>query len=127
MQALKTYDYAIIRVVPRVERGEFINVGVILWCSATHFLGVQIDINSSKILALDPEFDLESITKTLEAIPQICVGGKESGPIGQLSLRERFDWLTAPRSSSLQTSVVHTGRGNDMKAALDQIFESMVL
>lgn len=123
---LLTYDYAIIRAVPRVERGEFINVGVILWCSSERHLKARISINETKLRALDPNVDLESIRKTAFAIPIICEGGPSAGDLGKLSLKERFNWLVAPRSSSIQTSAVHAGRCKDLELALEKIFNEMV-
>ena len=127
MQPLITYDYAIIRLVPRVDRGEFINVGVILSSSATGFLKTKILVNDARVLAFDPKADLESMRATLNAIPLICEGGHLAGDLGKLPLRERFHWLTAPRSSSVQTSPVHSGRCRDLQLALDDVFAKMVL
>src|ERR687890_104151 len=91
-----TYDYAIIRVVPRVEREEFVNVGVIVSCPAKDFLEARIEIDEKRLTALDPTLDLESVRTHLASIPAICAGGPKAGPIGQLSQRERFHWLVAP-------------------------------
>jgi hypothetical protein len=124
--ALCTYDYAIVRVVPHVERGEFINAGVIVACASKGFLKCQVDLDESRMRALDPSVDLESIRAALEAIPAICAGGAGAGPIGRLSLRERFDWLVAPRSTSIQMSPVHAGRCTDLEAALQHLMERMV-
>jgi Protein of unknown function (DUF3037) len=121
-----TYDYAIVRVVPRVERGEFINAGVILSCAASRYLSARIELDEAALAALAPGVDSTQIRASLAAIPLICAGGPAAGALGALSLRERFHWLVAPRSSSVQTSPVHTGRCNDLAAALDSIFERMV-
>ena len=121
-----TYDYAIIRVVPRVERGEFLNAGVILACQDAGFLDARIELDEARLLALDPGADLATIAQHLAAIPAICAGGKRAGPLALLSRRERFDWLTAPRSALIQTSPVHTGRCNDSAAALDALMRKMV-
>src|SRR5262245_26568732 len=99
-----TYDYAIIRVVPRVEREEFINVGVIVSCPARKFLEARIELDEERLKALAPTLDLDSIRIHLAAIPAICAGGEQAGPIGKLSQRERFHWLVAPRSTIIQTS-----------------------
>ncbi|WP_161974765.1 DUF3037 domain-containing protein [Piscinibacter terrae] len=120
------YDYAIVRVVPRVERGEFINAGVIVSCAAKGFLKARIELDESRLLALDAKADLESVKANLATIPAICVGGDGAGPIGKLSVRERFHWLVAPRSTVIQTSAVHMGRCEDMEAALDHLVEKMV-
>jgi hypothetical protein len=121
-----TYDYAIVRVVPRVERGEFVNVGVILSCKSRDFLRSRIEMDERRVLALDPGSDLQAIRATLETIPVICKGGPAAGALGRLSARERFDWLVAPRSSSIQTSAVHTGRCEDLDAALERLLATMV-
>ena len=105
-----TYDYAVIRVVPRVDREEFINVGVIVSCQDAGLLEARIEIDEKRLLALDPTLDLAAIVEHLATIPAICSGGESAGPIGRLSRRERFDWLTAPRSTIIQTSRVHSGR-----------------
>jgi len=121
-----TYDYAVIRVVPRVERAEFVNVGVILSCQDDSFLEARIEIDERRLLALDPHLDLDAVRLHLAAIPAICAGGAEAGPIGKLSRRERFDWLTAPRSTMIQTAPVHTGRCTDPRAALEHLVATMV-
>jgi DUF3037 family protein len=120
------YDYAVIRVVPKVEREEFINVGVILSCPQRSFLEAAIELNESRLLALDPSLDLELVKTHLATIPKICRGGDDAGPIGQLSQRERFYWLVAPRSTIIQTSPVHTGRCADPAAALRHLVATMV-
>jgi DUF3037 family protein len=120
------YDYAVIRVVPKVEREEFINVGVILSCPQRSFLEAEIELNESRLLVLDPSLDLEMVKTHLATIPKICRGGDDAGPIGQLSQRERFYWLVAPRSTIIQTSPVHTGRCADPAAALRHLIATMV-
>jgi DUF3037 family protein len=120
------YDYAVIRVVPKVEREEFINVGVILSCPQRSFLEAAIELNESRVLALDPSLDLELVKTHLATIPKICRGGDDAGPIGQLSQRERFYWLVAPRSTIIQTSPVHTGRCADPAAVLRHLVATMV-
>jgi hypothetical protein len=120
------YDYAVIRVVPKVEREEFINAGVILSCPERSFLEAQIKLNESRLLALDSSLDMEMVKTHLATIPKICRGGADAGPIGQLSQRERFYWLVAPRSTIIQTSPVHTGRCSDPAAALQHLVARMV-
>src|SRR5215510_54328 len=120
------YDYAVIRVVPKVEREEFVNAGVILSCPQRSFLEAQIELNESRLLALDPSLDLEMVKTHLATIPKICRGGDDAGPIGQLSQRDRFYWLVAPRSTIIQTSPVHTGRCSDPAAALRHLVATMV-
>ncbi|NUZ05581.1 DUF3037 domain-containing protein [Piscinibacter koreensis] len=126
MPTPSTYDYAIVRVVPRVERGEFVNVGVIVSCDAKGYLAARIEVDEARLQALDPALDLASIRAALDSIPAICAGGAAAGPLGRLSVRERFHWLAAPRSTAIQTSPVHTGRCDDLGAALEQLLDRMV-
>lgn len=126
MPAMLTYDHAVIRVVPRVERGEFINAGVIVSCAVRRFLEARIALDDALLLALAPGLDLEPIHAALASIPVVCAGGAAAGAIGRLSVRERFHWLVAPRSSSVQVSAVHTGRCHDPGAALDHLLDAMV-
>lgn len=120
------YDYAVIRVVPKVDREEFINAGVILSCPDKSFLEARIKLNESRLLSLDPSLDLEMVRTHLETIPTICRGGDDAGPIGQLPQRQRFHWLVAPRSTIIQTSPVHTGRCSDPAAVLEHLVAKMV-
>lgn len=120
------YDYAIIRVVPRVEREEFINVGVILSCPAKAFLEARLSLDERRLAALAPTLDATAIRTHLAAITTICKGGNDAGPIGRLSQRERFHWLVAPRSTVIQTSPVHTGWCKDPAAVLDHLLDTMV-
>ena len=126
MPTPSTYDYAVIRVVPRVERGEFINAGVIVSCAAIGYLAARIELDESKLLALDPGADVAGIRAGLAAIPVICAGGKAAGALGALSTRERFHWLVAPRSTSIQTSPVHTGRCDSPERQLEHLMQQMV-
>ena len=123
---IDTYDYAVIRVVPRVEREEFINVGVILSCPATKFLQARIELDAARLQALDPQVDLDTVRRHLAAIEAICAGGPGGGPIGQLPQRARFHWLTARRSSIIQTSPVHLGRCTDPGHMIEHLMERMV-
>jgi hypothetical protein len=123
---LRTYDYAIVRVVPRVERGEFVNAGIIVSCDIERVLTARIELDESALLALHRQVDLELVRKTLATIPLICAGGADSGDIGQLTPRERFHWLVAPRSTIVQTSPVHTGQCADLQGALTHLMNSMV-
>lgn len=120
------YDYAIIRVVPRVEREEFVNAGAIVSCGSRKFLAARIALNEQRLLAIDPAVDLETIRNHLAVIPVICAGGKPAGAIGQLPHRERFHWLVAPRSTIIQTSRIHTGFCCYLDAALDRLIDTMV-
>jgi len=121
-----TYDYAVVRVVPRVERGEFVNAGIVLACASRGFLKARIELDEHRLLAIDPAADVEAIRGALAAIPVVCAGGAAAGAIGRLSLRERFDWLVAPRSTSVQTSPVHSGRCDDLDATLEHLLARMV-
>lgn len=121
-----TYDYAVIRAVPRVERGEFVNVGVIVWCAPLRCLKAKVFVDEKKLRALDAKADVEAIRAGAAAIVTACQGGPDAGELGKLSLSERFNWLVAPRSTVLQTSAVHIGRGNDLDQALEKIFDEMV-
>ena len=120
------YDYAIFRVVPRVEREEFVNVGVIVSCPARDFLEARIELDEQRLAALDSLLDIESIRAHLATIPAICAGGEQAGPIGQLSQRERFHWLVAPRSTIIQPSPVHTGTCKDPTEVLEHLLNTMV-
>ena len=121
-----TYDYAIIRVVPRVDRGELINVGVILSCPSLDFLEARIEIDAQRLLVLDPALDVEATRAHLEMIPRVCEGGPDGGEIGAMPQRSRFHWLVSPRSTIIQFSPVHTGRTTDPAKALERLLETMV-
>ena len=123
---MRAYDYAVIRVVPRVERGEFVNVGVVVSCKGSGRLEARIEVDEARLRALDPSVDLETVRRHLAAFAAICAGGAEAGPIGVLPPRERFHWLTAKRSTMIQTSPTHTGRCLDPMAAIERLFDSMV-
>jgi hypothetical protein len=121
-----SFDYAVVRVVPRVEREEFVNAGVILFCLERDFLGARIELDPARVRALWPEADLATIEEHLAAVPRVCAGGEGSGPIGRLSLRERFHWLVAPRSTMVQVGPVHAGLCDDPERALDDLVAAMV-
>jgi hypothetical protein len=120
------YSYAVVRIVPRVERGEFINVGVILFARTVRFLAARIEIDRPRLRAFAPDLDMASIERHLDAFVAICEGTPEGGPIAQLPPSERFHWLTAPRSAVIQTSPVHIGCGDDPHAALDALYAALV-
>lgn len=126
MSAEYTYDYAIIRVVPRVERGELINVGVIVSCPDADFLEARVELDAARLRALDTALDVELTRANLEMIPRVCRGGDEAGPLGALSQRSRFHWLVAPRSTVIQMSPVHTGRTGSPAATLEHLLATMV-
>ena len=121
-----TYDYAIIRVVPRVERGEQMNVGVILSCVDAEYLESRIEVDDARLKALDPTLDLVAVRAGLALFPVVCAGGPDAGPIGELPARGRFRWLVSPRSTVIQASPVHTGRTADPPATLQRLFECLV-
>ena len=126
MHAPEVYDYAIVRVVPRVEREEFINAGVILSCQRSGFLQAAIALDEARLLAMDPQADIDTVRRHLAAIVAICAGDAGCGPIARLPYRQRFHWLTAKRSAIIQTSPVHTGRCTDAAVALEHIMDRMV-
>jgi hypothetical protein len=121
-----TYDYAIIRVVPRVERGEQINAGVIVSCPTLDYLGAKIALDEAKLRALAPDADLAEIQQALAIIPWIAAGDPRGGPIAALPRSERFHWLVAPRSAIIQPSPVHTGLCDAPEPALDRLLARLV-
>jgi len=123
----KLFEYAVLRVVPRVERGEFINAGVILYCQDAGFLDARIHLDPERLRALDPRLDPEVVRAHLEAARSICAGGEDAGAVGLLPPGQRFGWLTAPRSTVVQPSPVHTGLADDPEKALDRLLRIMVL
>jgi hypothetical protein len=122
-----SFDFATVRVVPRVDREEFVNAGVIVFCLGQKFLRARVQVDEARIGALWPELDLSLLRDNLEAIPKICSGAPEAGPIARLSLRERFHWLVAPRSTVIQISPVHSGLCESPQSALDELFARLVL
>ncbi|MEH6418698.1 DUF3037 domain-containing protein [Pseudomonas sp. CGJS7] len=126
MPARSSYDYAVIRVVPRVEREEFVNVGVLVSCPQAGLLVAGIELDPGRLRALDPSVDVEAVRLHLQAIERICQGGRDAGPIGQLPARARFHWLTAKRSSIIQMSPVHTGRCLQPQDIAEHLLERMV-
>ena len=125
MSAQSSFDYAVIRVVPRVEREEFVNAGVILFCLEQNFLAARVHVNAERLNALWPELDVELIRQHLEAFPKIAAGDLSAGPIAHLSQRERFHWLVSPRSTMIQVSPVHTGICGNPERSLDRLFERL--
>jgi hypothetical protein len=120
------YDYAVIRVVPRVDREEFVNAGVIVSCQERDFLAAAVELPEERLRALDSQVDLAQIRRHLASIPLVCAGGAEVGAIGRLTRRERFHWLVAPRSTMIQTSAVHTGCCADPGETLAHLLAVMV-
>lgn len=123
MPAPHVYDYAIIRVVPRVEREEFINAGVILYCRPARYLAAQVELDCERLGALAPECDVEAVQEQLAIIPRLCAG---EGPIGALGQAETYHWLVAPHSTVIQCSPVHSGVTDDLPRTLEHLMDKMV-
>jgi len=126
MQEKHLFEYAVIRLVPRVEREEFLNVGLILYCAGQKFLKAKYWLDKERLKAFAPGIDLSEVEENLNAFCQISMGMKEAGPIAKLDPASRFRWLTATRSTILQTSKVHPGFCIDPAETLDKLFEEMV-
>ena len=120
------YQYAIIRVVPHVERGEAVNVGVVLLCRSRDFVGARTALDEARLRAIAPDADVEGIERHLEAIDRVAGGDPRGGPIARLSSAERFHWLVSPASTMIQPSEVHTGLTDDPRAELERLFETLV-
>lgn len=121
MPAPATFDYALLRVVPRVERQEFINAGVVVFCLEKRYLDARVHLDAARLKALWPDADANLVREHLQAIPRICAGDPAGGPIAKLSQRERFHWLTAPRSTIIQPSPVHTGVCDGTDGVIDRL------
>jgi hypothetical protein len=124
--ARSAFDYAIIRVVPRVEREEFVNAGVVLHAPTLDFLGCRLALDRARLAALAPDADAAEIDDHLEALRRVCAADPDAGPVARLGRAERFHWLTAPRSTVVQPSPVHSGLCEDPARALDDLFERHV-
>lgn len=127
MQEKHLYEYAVIRVLPRVEREEFINVGIIIFCKREKYLQVIYKLDEKRLKCLAEEFDLDQIEKNLESFKKICLGAKDGGPIAQMDAPSRFRWLTAIRSSVIQTSRPHPGLCCTLDQTLERLFKELVL
>lgn len=127
MQEKHLYEYAVIRVLPRVEREEFLNVGIIIFCKREKFLQADYTLNENRLRCLAEDFDLEQIEKNLESFKKICLGSRDGGPIAQLDVPSRFRWLTAVRSSVIQTSRPHPGMTGNLDETLQRLFKELVL
>lgn len=127
MQEKNLYEYAVIRVVPRVEREEFLNVGIILFCKKAKFIKMLYAVNEAKLLLFSEDFDLEQLELNLSSFQKIAHGGKSGGPIGAFDIPSRFRWLTAIRSSAIQTSRPHTGLCTDLEQTVQRLFDELVL
>ncbi len=126
MRAHSSFDYALVRVVPRVERGECLNAGVIVFCRTRRFLAARVELDAGRLLALDPRAGRGEIARHLATIPRIAAGEADAGPIARLSQAERFHWLVSPSSAIVQPSPVHSGLCTDPTAALDRLMATMV-
>ncbi|MEO8768776.1 MAG: DUF3037 domain-containing protein [Ferruginibacter sp.] len=126
MQQQHLFEYAVVRIVPQVEREEFLNVGVILYCGKQQFLQVKFKLHEERFKLFSCDLDIAELRSYLEGFERICVGGNDSGPIGKLPIAERFRWLTATRSTVLQTSKVHPGLCEDAGEKLERIFFQLV-
>ena len=122
-----SFDYAVLRVVPRVERQEFINAAVVAFCPEKRYLDARIHLDALRLQALWPEADADLIRQHLEAVRRICAGDPAAGPIARLSQRERFHWLVSPRSTIIQPSPVHTGVCDDTEGMLDRLAKQFLL
>ncbi len=127
MQGNQLFEYAVIRIVPRVEREEFLNVGVILYCPKQKFLKAKYQLNKKRIAHFCDQIDIAELEEHLKTFEQISLGQKDAGPIAQLPIAERFRWLTATRSTVVQTSKVHPGFCGDPEETLEKLFEQLVL
>jgi hypothetical protein len=126
----EVFEYALIRVMPRIERAEFVNAGVILICRAKRFLDCRIALNRARVLAIAPNLtadDLDEIERQLSIIPRICKGDRTTGPIAALNFGQRWHWLTAPANTVVQPGPVHTGLTADPAATLERLFQTLVV
>ena len=121
------FEYCVIRVVPRVEREEFVNVGIVLYCKQQRYLQTRFQLNQERLLALCPTLDLEEIQTYLTAFEKVSKGSTDGGPIAKLDLPSRFRWLTATRSTVVQASKIHPGMCDDLDKALEKLFAQLVL
>ena len=120
------FEYALLRVVPRVERGEFVNAGVVLYCPETRFLDARVHLDPERLRVIDPGLEPTVVLAHLEAVRRVCAGGPEAGAVGLLPPGQRFGWLVAPRSTVVQASPVHTGFSDDPESALEHLLRVMV-
>lgn len=127
MQDKHLYEYAVIRVLPRVEREEFLNVGIVLFCKKEKYLEMLYHLDESKLRMFCEDLDLEQLKLNLQSFEKICKGDKDGGPIAQMDIPSRFRWLTAVRSSVIQTSRPHPGLCHDLEKTLKRLYAEMVL
>jgi len=127
MQNKVTFEYAVIRLVPKVEREEFLNIGVILFSKRKRFLGIRYQIDEAKVKAFSKEVDVDMIHRYLKAWEAVCAGGRQGGKIGEFDMASRFRWLVAARSTIIQSSPTHPGLCNDPEAVLERLYQRYVL
>ncbi|MDX1447409.1 DUF3037 domain-containing protein [Lishizhenia sp.] len=127
MQSKEKFEYAIIRLVPRVEREEFFNIGVLLFCKRKKFLKMKVFVDPQKVACFNTPVDCEKVESYLKGWQKVCEGGKAGGRIGEMDLTDRFRWLAASRSSIIQTSMMHTGKTENPEETLQLLFEETVL
>jgi len=120
------YDYTVIRVVPRVDRAEFVNAGVVLYCRELDYLAARTEVDLARLEALAPGADVETVERALAVYPLVCAGDDAAGPVARLTQAERFHWLVAPRSTLIQTAPVHAGFCTDPDESLERLVETMV-
>ncbi|MCI4648184.1 DUF3037 domain-containing protein [Phaeodactylibacter sp.] len=127
MQNRVTYEYAVVRLVPKVEREEFLNIGVILFSKRKRFLGIRYQIDEAKVKAFSKETDVDMVRRYLKAWEAVCGGGRQGGKIGELDMPSRFRWLVAARSTIIQSSPTHPGLCHDPEAVLERLYQRYVL
>ena len=127
MQGKQVYEYAVIRILPKVEREEFINVGIILFSKKAKYIRMIYKLNAGRINAFTTELDMDLLEETMKSFEKICIGHKEGGTIAQMDIPERFRWLTAVRSSCIQTSRPHPGFSDNLDKSVEKLFEELVL
>lgn len=127
MRTLSSFEYAVLRIVPRVDREEFINAGVIVFCLERKFLRARIQVDEERLKALYPDLEIEHIRDHLEAFRKVAEGAADGGPMAALSIRQRFHWLVAPRSTVIQVSPVHAGMCESPEDVLESLFRKLVL
>lgn len=122
-----SFDYAVLRVVPRVERQEFINAAVVVYCPEKRYLAARVHFDPGRLQALWPDTDIDLVRQHLDAVPRICEGDEAAGPVARLSQRERFHWLVSPRSTIIQPSPVHTGVCDQTEGVLERLTRQFLL
>ncbi len=126
MRTRCSFSYAVVRVVPHVEREEFVNAGVVLYCERHDYLGAEIALDERRLAALAPDADVELVRRHLDAIPRVCAGAEDAGPIAHMPLAERWRWLVAPRSTIVQVSPAHGGLTDDPAGELKRLVDRIV-